>query len=94
MLMTRTQLYLDPETRGLALWQAKLEGTSVSDIVRKSVKSYVKPKKKKMTNRDFVKWIEEFNKKYPTPPGMPTDLAMEHDHYLYGTPKKYSTAEP
>lgn len=89
--MTRTQLYLDSETRGLALWQAKIEGTSLSDIVRKSVKSYVKPKKK-TTHKDFSRWIEELNRKYPTPPGTPTDLALEHDHYLYGTPKKYSKA--
>lgn len=24
---------------------------------------------------------------------MPTDLAAEHDHYIYGTPKKYEGVE-
>jgi hypothetical protein len=26
--------------------------------------------------------------KYPENPGAPTDLAAQHDHYLYRTPKK------
>ena len=89
MQMHRTQLYLDTETKRLATWQATLEGTSLSDILRKSVKSYVKPKPK-VKNITFSHWIKALNRKYPTPPGTPTDLALEHDHYLYGTPKKYS----
>lgn len=89
MLMTRTQLYLDAESRRLALWMAKLEGVSLSEVVRRALGDYVKPKRKK-TRKDFIQWIEELNKKYPTPPGTPTDIGLEHDHYLYGTPKKYS----
>ena len=88
--MHRTQLYLDDETKQLAAWEAEIQSTSLSEILRRSVRTYVKQKpKQKMTNRDFVAWIEELNRKYPTPPGTPTDLALEHDHYLYGTPKKY-----
>lgn len=89
MLMKRTQIYLDEETRALALWQAKIDGTSLSQVLRASVKAYVKPKAKKGTS-DFIRRIEALNKKYPTLPGTPTDIAMEHDHYLYGTPKKYT----
>jgi len=89
--MHRTQLYLDDETRRLALWEASLQGTTLSEVIRRSVRTYVKQKpKQKMSNRDFAKWIEEFNKKYPTPKNTPKDLGLEHDHYLYGTPKKYS----
>lgn len=91
--MKRTQLYIDPETYNLAAWQAKIEGTSVSDVVRKSIKTYVKPKPKQQTKEDIVAWIKELNRKYPTPAGTPTDLALEHDHYLYGTPKKYTKAK-
>ena len=89
MSMRRTQIYLDEETKALAQWQAKIEGTSMSHILRASVKAYVKPKNKNKVS-DFIQRIEALNKKYPTPPGTPTDIAMEHDHYLYGTPKKYS----
>lgn len=87
MLMTRTQLYLDPESRRLALWKAKLEGTTISEVVRRSIKNYAKPKPKK-NPREFLAWLDEFNKKYPTPPSTPTDISEQLDHYLYGTPKK------
>ena len=88
--MKRTQIYLDEETRSLAQWQAKIEGTSLSQVLRASIKAYVKPKSKKIRSSDFIRRIEALNKKYPTPPGTPTDIAIEHDHYLYGTPKKYT----
>lgn len=89
MLMTRTQLYLDYESRRLALLMAKLEGTTLSEVIRRSVRAYAKPKRTK-SRKDFIAWIEALNKKYPTPLNTPTDLALEHDHYLYGTPKKYT----
>lgn len=89
--MHRTQLYLDEETKQLAAWGAEIQSVSLSEILRRSVRTYIKPTpKQKMSNRDFVKWIEEFNKKYPTPKNTPRDIGLEHDHYLYGTPKKYS----
>ena len=88
--MKRTQLYIDPATYNLAAWQAKIEGTSVSEVIRRSIKVYVEPKQKKQPKKDFAAWIGKLNQKYPTPPGTPTDLALEHDHYLYGTPKKYT----
>jgi len=91
MKMHRTQLYLDDETKQLAAWEAEIQSTSLSEILRRSVRTYVKPKpKQKMSNRDFTEWIEKFNKKYPTPKNTPRDMGLEHDHYLYGTPKKYS----
>lgn len=87
--MKRTQLYIDPSTYSLAVLQAQKEGTSLSEIMRKSIKAYAKPEPKK-NRRKFLQWLTDFHKKFPTPPGTPTDIAMEHDHYLYGTPKKYS----
>ncbi len=87
--MTRTQLYLDAESRRLATMMAKLEGTTISEVIRRSVRAYAKPKRTK-NKRDIVAWIEALNKKYPTPANTPTDLGLEHDHYLYGTPKKHT----
>jgi len=89
MKMHRTQLYLDEETHQLAAWQAKIMGTTISELLRQSVKSYIKPRPKKNPG-EFILWIKELHKKYPTPKGTPADLALEHDHYLYGTPKKYA----
>lgn len=93
MLMKRTQVYLDHETWAMARLQAQTEGTTLSDILRRSLRVYVERKPKKHTQKsrkEFLAWIDELNRKYPAPPGTPTDLALEHDHYLYGTPKKYS----
>jgi predicted DNA-binding antitoxin AbrB/MazE fold protein len=30
----------------------------------------------------------EIARRYPDDPDSPTDLAAQHDHYLYGTPKR------
>lgn len=32
--------------------------------------------------------LVEIGKAYPDNPDSPTDLAAQHDHYLYGTPKQ------
>ncbi len=90
--MKRTQIYLDYEAKNLVTRQAKLESSTVSHIIRKTIKAYFKSQSEaqKTGITNLSKWIAGLNKKYPTPPGTPTDLALEHDHYLYGTPKKYS----
>jgi hypothetical protein len=87
MLMKRTQVYIDLPTYHLAQAQAKLTGTSLSDLIRSSLKKQLGTK---AANHDFLEGIKELNKKYPVPKNTPTDLSLEHDHYLYGTPKKYS----
>lgn len=86
--MHRTQLYLDDETRRLAIWQARTMGSSVSEVIRLSVRHYVEKKPRTQKN-DLQAWLDDFHKKFPTPPGSPTDISLEHDHYIYGTPKKY-----
>jgi len=89
MLMKRTQLYLDHETWQLARLQAQAEGTTLSDILRRSLKVYVEKKPKKHTKksrREFLAWLDEFHKKSPAPPGTPTDLSTNLDYYLYHEP--------
>ena len=38
--------------------------------------------------RDWVDDLLEYIDSIPAHPDTPTDLAAEHDHYLYGTPKR------
>ncbi len=39
------------------------------------------------SERPLLKLLE-LMKRFPDDPRMPCDAAAEHDHYLYGTPKK------
>ncbi len=85
--MKRTQVYIDMDTYRQAITQARMTKTTLSELVRRGLKTQVKPKK---SHQEFAAWVKQFLKKYPTPKNTPTDIALEHDHYLYGTPKKYS----
>ena len=88
MLMKRTQIYIDPETLLEAKLIAKREGETLSHIARKALRDFVAKKKKPIKTKDSLKWLFEFSKKYPSLPGTPTDMSVNHDHYLYGTPKR------
>jgi hypothetical protein len=44
-----------------------------------------KPKGKRREGKSALKWLAEHAVKSDN---LPTDLAHQHDHYLYGTPKK------
>jgi hypothetical protein len=35
-----------------------------------------------------LRQLAEIAEQYPPNPDLPTDLAAQHDHYLYGTPKR------
>ncbi len=36
----------------------------------------------------ILKVVDELNAKFPPDPDTPRDLSTQHDHYLYGTPKR------
>ena len=40
--------------------------------------------------RSTLTRLAEIAEQFPSNPDLPTDLAAQHDHYLYGTPKKNS----
>ena len=91
--MKRTQVYIDHETYMRASTYARNTGTTISDLIRSSLKSHIASKKyKKMSRQKMVEWIEKLHLKYPASKRTPTDMASQHDHYLYGTPKKYPKA--
>jgi hypothetical protein len=37
--------------------------------------------------------VRELMKQFPADPDMPPDAAAQHDHYLYGTPKRKQTVK-
>ncbi|HMJ64656.1 MAG TPA: hypothetical protein VK615_04830 [Candidatus Binatia bacterium] len=40
------------------------------------------------SGKTFLEELAEELSKYPSNPNAPTDGAAQHDHYLYGTPKR------
>lgn len=89
--MHRTQLYL-PQ----ALWKelkndAQLHGVTMSEAIRTILTEYLhkqyRPVKKPETILEAVKRINAMHHAQKAP----ADLALNLDHYMYGTPKKYPT---
>lgn len=85
MAKTRMQILLDPEAKKMLEREAKIRNTSVGQVIRDAVELYGKEKvgdEKQLTDKDplwdIVGLISDET----------TDLSEEHDHYLYGTPKK------
>lgn len=44
--------------------------------------------KPSVTAESTLAKLAEFGRQGPENPDLPDDLAVQHDHYLYGTPKK------
>lgn len=95
-MLQRTQLMIDRETRQDLLLLSQFTNKSMSRLVREFLKEKVKEEKKKIrkTKRldpiqallKMAKKAEEIDKKYGY--SGPTDGSINHDHYLYGAPKK------
>lgn len=82
--MKRTQVYLDFPTYQLALTHARSTGTTLSHVIRTSLKSQIKSK----TPKNSLLEIAKLAKTFKWPKNTPTDLSYNLDHYVYGTPKK------
>ncbi|MEX1111996.1 MAG: CopG family transcriptional regulator [Candidatus Andersenbacteria bacterium] len=85
--MKRTQIYLPEHIHRRLKIEAKRRKCSMADVVRESVeKDLSNPKKYKGADvmMDMLADAERLEKDYPTPPDAPTDLAENHDYYLYG----------
>lgn len=97
-MMQRTQLMLDSETKEDLLFLSRETNRSMSKLVREFLAEKVKTEKRKITKKrkktisaaeallELVKKGEEIDKKYGY--SGPTDWSINHDHYLYGLPKK------
>ena len=79
------QILLDPEAKKMLEREATTRKISVGQVIREAVELYGKEKmgdEKQLNDKDPIWDIVGLitNGK--------TDLSEEHDHYLYGTPKK------
>ena len=97
-MLQRTQLMLDRQLKQDLMFLSQVKNQSMSELVRKFVSEKVEEEKKKVKRAKYsnpiqtllkmAKRAEEIDKKYGY--SGPTDGAINHDHYLYGAPKKQS----
>lgn len=56
--------------------------------VQTSVASNPVPREQQGDGKTFLQKLAERLAEHPSDPNAPTDGAAQHDHYLYGTPKR------
>lgn len=93
-MLQRTQLMLDEQTKNDLLYLSMATNRSMSSLVREFVVEKVKIEKKKVAKakRPQVNGVEILLKMAASAEKLglsgPRDLSINHDHYLYGAPKK------
>ncbi|HYH61549.1 MAG TPA: CopG family transcriptional regulator [Solirubrobacterales bacterium] len=83
--MKRLQISLEPELDDELERVARAGGVSKAEIVRRCLREGIESKKPWPKDDPFFELIGAFEGK----PGDPTDVSVNHDHYIYGTPKKW-----
>ena len=82
--MVRTQIYLSRAEYDFLQAEARRRDQAMAAVIRSFVDEKMKMPDEAWVNNPMLE---------PTPkdPGfaLPEDAAINHDHYLYGTPKKY-----
>lgn len=95
-MLQRTQLMLDDQLKRDLLWLSQMKNQSMSQLVRTYVVDRVKKEKKTLRRRKtmsgaeallkMAEAAEQIDEKYGY--SGPTDVSINHDHYLYGAPKR------
>ena len=82
--MVRTQIYLTRTEHGFIEAEAARRGETMAAVIRGCIDDKMRVPDTAWTANPMLE---------PTPsdagPVLPEDAAINHDHYLYGTPKKY-----
>ena len=82
--MVRTQIYLNRGEYDFVQAQASQRGEPMAAVIRAFIDEKMQLPDEAWTNNPMLR---------PTPKDpdfeLPEDAAINHDHYLYGTPKKY-----
>jgi hypothetical protein len=77
--MTRTTIVLPPRLKDMATREARLEGVSFGEFVRRAVEKAVREKTPKKAAGDPL-----LSDRAVFRGDVPADLSRRHDHYLYG----------
>jgi hypothetical protein len=77
----RTQIYLEEDLDRDLRKVAAAEGRSAAAIIRDAVRRYLRDARQGGPYDALLDIVGRFS-------GGPGDAAVEHDHYLYGAPKK------
>ena len=91
--MVRTQVYLPQATYDALVERAKEQGLTMASQIRAALDEYLQRTQDDdegvilQPDDPIFKMIGMFDS------GL-TDVAINHDHYLYGTPKQNPAAEP
>jgi hypothetical protein len=90
MRKIRMQILLDPEAKKMLEREAQAREISVGQVIREAVELYGKEKvggEKDLTEKDSIWDIVGLVSTEIT------DVSEEHDHYIYGSPKKKRRAK-
>mgnify|MGYP003383330388 CR=1 FL=1 len=83
-VMVRTQIYLTREEHGFISAEANRRGEPMAAVIRRYIEEKMQLPEAAWSENPMLD---------PTPPDdgfkLPEDAAINHDHYLYGTPRKY-----
>lgn len=88
MKMKRTQLYIKPTTHQNVAREAQRRRCTMAQLMRESLEQKFDGQPKKSGGAhvllEMIKDAKRLEKQYPTSKDAPTDLAENHDYYLYG----------
>ena len=79
------QILLDPRQKQILQREAKKQKSSVGHVIREAVELY---EKQKLDEDAVLRQDDAIWKIIGMIRGKQSDASEEHDHYIYGTPKK------
>lgn len=82
--MIRTQVLLTEDDLAAVRSEARRLGISMSEVIRRQLKPLKSDSSLPASEDPFLALIGAFSD-----PDGPTDVSVNHDHYLYGWPKKH-----
>lgn len=88
MAKVRFQMFMDKNQKAALERLQHDSGTSVAELVRRAVNNFLSEYKKKKEAPVEDETIRKLLSVAGICKGGPPDLADNHDHYLYGFPKK------
>jgi hypothetical protein len=79
----RTQIYLSMSMFGSLKKEARSEKKSIAHVIREAIESHLEERRIRK-----IDWEHDPLNKIMGKGTGPSDLSVNHDHYLYGAPKR------